>query len=47
LPGYDLRPVPGAQPERIEYGILPPRFFDALAKVDSPLSHPSADARLT
>jgi hypothetical protein len=29
-PGYDLRPIPGAQPERIEYGILPPRFFDAV-----------------
>jgi hypothetical protein len=27
-PGYDLRPVPGSKPERIEYGILPPRFFD-------------------
>ena len=27
-PGYDLRPVPGSQPARIEYGILPPRFFD-------------------
>jgi hypothetical protein len=27
-PGYDLRPVPGSQPARVEYGVLPPRFFD-------------------
>ena len=27
-PGYDLRPVPGSQPARIDYGFLPPRFFD-------------------
>ena len=27
-PGFDLRPVPGAEPTRIDYGILPPRFFD-------------------
>ena len=27
-PGYDLRPVPGAQPPRMDYGVLPPRFFD-------------------
>jgi hypothetical protein len=27
-PGYDLRPIPGSKPERMEYGILPPRFFD-------------------
>lgn len=27
-PGHDLRPVPGSAPTRIDYGILPPRFFD-------------------
>jgi hypothetical protein len=27
-PGYDLRLVPGSKPARIDYGILPPRFFD-------------------
>jgi hypothetical protein len=26
-PGHDLRPVPGA-PSRVDYGVLPPRFFD-------------------
>jgi hypothetical protein len=29
-PGYDIRPVPGADPTRIDYGLLPPRFFDAV-----------------
>ncbi len=29
-PGYDLRPVPGSEPSRVEYGHLPPRFFDSL-----------------
>jgi hypothetical protein len=29
-PGYDLRPVPGVQPARMDYGVLPPRFFDAV-----------------
>ncbi len=27
-PGYDLRPIPGSKPERMECGVLPPRFFD-------------------
>ena len=27
-PGHDLRPVPGSAPPRIDYGVLPPRFFD-------------------
>ncbi|MDR3509499.1 MAG: growth inhibitor PemK [Caulobacteraceae bacterium] len=27
-PGFDLRPVPGSNPPRITYGVLPPRFFD-------------------
>jgi len=27
-PGYDLRPVPGA--ERYDYGFLPPRFFNQI-----------------
>jgi hypothetical protein len=26
-PGPDLRPVPGSQPTRFDYGMLPPRFF--------------------
>ena len=26
-PGFDLRPVPGAEPTRSDYGVLPPRFF--------------------
>lgn len=26
-PGYDLRPVPGREPARIDYGPLPPRLF--------------------
>jgi hypothetical protein len=26
-PGPDLRPVPGFQPNRLGYGMLPPRFF--------------------
>jgi hypothetical protein len=26
-PGPDLRPLPGAQPSRFDYGMLPPRFF--------------------
>ena len=26
-PGPDLRPVPGIQPPRFDYGMLPPRFF--------------------
>jgi hypothetical protein len=29
-PGYDLRPVPGSQPTSMEYGVLPPRFFDTV-----------------
>ena len=29
-PGYDLRPVPGSQPARTDYGVLPPRFFDTV-----------------
>ena len=29
-PGYDLRPVPGSRPPRMEYGVLPPRFFDTV-----------------
>ena len=29
-PGYDLRPIPGAQPARTDYGLLPPRFFEAV-----------------
>ncbi|MGH7016576.1 MAG: hypothetical protein ACRED8_05765 [Caulobacteraceae bacterium] len=29
-PGYDLRPIPGSQPPRIDYGVLPPRFFDVV-----------------
>ena len=27
-PGYDLRPIPGSEPTRMDYGVLPPRFFD-------------------
>jgi hypothetical protein len=27
-PGFDLRPVPGVKPPRMEYGYLPPRFFN-------------------
>jgi hypothetical protein len=27
-PGYDLRSIPGVEPARVDYGILPPRFFD-------------------
>jgi hypothetical protein len=26
-PGPDLRPRPGEQPNRFDYGMLPPRFF--------------------
>jgi hypothetical protein len=26
-PGPDLRPPPGTQPSRFDYGVLPPRFF--------------------
>jgi len=26
-PGPDLRPIPGTQPPRFHYGMLPPRFF--------------------
>ena len=26
-PGPDLRPIPGSQPSRFDYGMLPPRFF--------------------
>jgi PemK-like, MazF-like toxin of type II toxin-antitoxin system len=26
-PGPDLRPLPGSQPARFDYGMLPPRFF--------------------
>jgi hypothetical protein len=29
-PGYDLRPVPGSRPTRVEYGVLPPRFFNTV-----------------
>ena len=29
-PGYDIRPVPGSDPARIDYGVLPPRFLDAV-----------------
>ena len=29
-PGYDLRPLPGGPPSRMAYGILPPRFFEAV-----------------
>lgn len=29
-PGYDLRPIPGSQPARVYYGVLPPRFFDTV-----------------
>lgn len=29
-PGYDIRPLPGSDPARIDYGVLPPRFFDAV-----------------
>lgn len=29
-PGFDLRPVPNADPPRCEYGILPSGFFDNL-----------------
>ena len=29
-PGYDLRPVPRPAPGRMDYGVLPPRFFDAV-----------------
>jgi hypothetical protein len=26
-PGPDLRPIPGKSPSRVEFGVLPPRFF--------------------
>ena len=29
-PGPDLRPVPGSDPPRVDYGFLPPRLFRAL-----------------
>jgi hypothetical protein len=29
-PGYDLRPVPGSEPMRMDYGFLPPRLFQAV-----------------
>jgi PemK-like, MazF-like toxin of type II toxin-antitoxin system len=29
-PGPDLRPVPGAEPVRYDYGVLPPGFFRKL-----------------
>ena len=29
-PGYDLRPVPGSRPARLDYGVLPPRYFDTV-----------------
>lgn len=29
-PGYDVRPLPYSDPARIDYGVLPPRFFDAV-----------------
>lgn len=29
-PGHDLRTVPGSQPPRIDYGFLPPRFFNVV-----------------
>jgi hypothetical protein len=29
-PGPDLRPIPGSVPPRIDYGMLPPRFFAVL-----------------
>lgn len=29
-PGFDLRPVPGSTPSRVDYGMLPPRFFERL-----------------
>lgn len=27
-PGFDLRPIPGSDPARADYGVLPGRFFD-------------------
>jgi hypothetical protein len=27
-PGFDLRTIPGTSPARIDYGVLPPAFFD-------------------
>ena len=27
-PGFDLRPIPGSDPARVDYGVLPARFFD-------------------
>jgi hypothetical protein len=29
-PGFDLRPVPGSEPARMDYGMLPPRFYRAV-----------------
>jgi hypothetical protein len=29
-PGPDLRPISGTKPNRFDYGMLPPRFFDHL-----------------
>ena len=29
-PGYDLRSVPGRGPKAVEYGHLPPKFFDTV-----------------
>jgi mRNA-degrading endonuclease toxin of MazEF toxin-antitoxin module len=31
-PGFDLRPVPGSDPPRVHYGVLPGRFFDSIRK---------------
>jgi hypothetical protein len=38
-PGYDLRPVPGSKPARMEYGVLPPRFFDQVRTAFMALAH--------
>lgn len=29
-PGFDIRPIPGSQPPRIDYGVLPPAFFETV-----------------
>lgn len=31
-PGFDLRPIKGGD-GRVDYGLLPPRFFDQLVEV--------------
>ena len=29
-PEFDIRPIPGVRPARIDYGVLPPRFLSTV-----------------